>query len=252
MKNFVHIVDGTEVFMPRDVPALKEGAVPTVFPNLPKYMTKTLPKERKRRARQSSSVPAKKSRRDIDNPACKSVEPTPDDELDTTDEVPVKHFIFGLQLPSEYWSRQTFQHQNVACYQTAEYHKNKVPQVTFNKVAVFEVEAQTSSSCTIFLAGKIHCRRTIQSEQDAQELLVYAEKLSVCSGVGNTSEFKPLDISDCTTSSGHGLYATVCDGSISQGMFFGTRLSSIASVKTYLGTLCFTRFWFAPQVCRPL
>ncbi|KAH9366487.1 hypothetical protein HPB48_021378 [Haemaphysalis longicornis] len=179
MKNFVHIVDGKEVFMPRDVPALKEGAVPTVFPNLPKYMTKTLPKERKRRVGQSSSVPAKKSRRDIDNSACESVEPTPDDELDTTDEVPVKHFIFGLQLPSEYWSRQTFQHQNVACYQTAEYHKNKVPPVAFNKVAVFEVEAQTSPSCTIFLAGQLHCRRTIQSEKDAQELLVYAEKLSV-------------------------------------------------------------------------
>lgn len=98
---------------------------------------------------------------------------------------------------------------------------------------MFEVKAQTSPSCTILLAGQVHCWRTIQSEEDAQELLVYAEELSVCSGVGKTSEFKPLDTSDCTTSSGHGLYATVCDGSISRGMFFGTCLSSVRSVKTY-------------------
>lgn len=83
---------------------LKERAVPTVFPNLNKYMTKILPKERKRRVGQSSSVPAKNSRRDTDNSARKSLEPTPDDELDTTDEVSVKHFIFYLQLPPEYWS----------------------------------------------------------------------------------------------------------------------------------------------------
>lgn len=86
---------------------------------------------------------------------------------------------------------------------------------------MLEVEAQTSPSCTIFLAGQLHCRHTIQSEQDAQELLVYAEELSACSGVGHTIKFEPLDISDCTTSSGHGLYATLCDGYISQGMFLG-------------------------------
>lgn len=227
MRHFVHVVNGMEVFMPRDVPALKDGAVPTVFPNLPKYMTKTLPKERKRRVAQCCSVPAKKSLREIDYSACESVELTPDDEMDRTiDELPVKHFIFGLQLPSEYWSRQTFQHKNVVCYQTAEYNKNKVPPpVTFSKVAVFEIEEKTSPSCTVFLASQLHCRRTIESEQEAQELLVYAEKLSVCYGVGQTSEFQPLDVSDCTTLSGHGLFSTVCDGSMSQGMLFlGTSL----------------------------
>ncbi|KAH7946653.1 hypothetical protein HPB52_002832 [Rhipicephalus sanguineus] len=65
MRNYVHVVNGKEVHIPRDVPALKESAIPTIFPNLPKYMTRTLPKERKRRMGQCSSVPAKKSREDI-------------------------------------------------------------------------------------------------------------------------------------------------------------------------------------------
>ncbi|KAH8018975.1 hypothetical protein HPB51_014308 [Rhipicephalus microplus] len=158
-------------------------------------MTKTLPKERKRRMGQGSSVPAKKSREDIDDSEGESVQLIPHDELDTVnDEVPRKHFIFGLRLPSEYWSRQKFQNKNIASYQPAEHHKNKVPPVAFSKIAVFEIGERNSLSCTIFLAGHLHCQRTVESEEEAQELLVYAEKLSVCCGVGNTSEFKRLDM----------------------------------------------------------
>ncbi|XP_075749355.1 uncharacterized protein LOC142814483 [Rhipicephalus microplus] len=171
---------------------------------------------------QSSSVPAKKSREDIDDSERELVQLIPlipHDELDiVNDEVPRKHFIFGLRLPSEYWSRQTFQNKNIASYQTAEHHKNKVPPVAFNKIAVFEIGERNSPSCTIFLAGHLHCQRTVESEEEAQKLLVYAEKLSVCCGVGNTSEFKRLDVSDCTTLSANGLFSAVCDGSVSQGM----------------------------------
>lgn len=232
MRHYVHIVNGKEVHIPRDVPALKESAIPTIFPNLPKYMTKTLPKERKRRMGQGSSVPAKKSREDIDDSERESVQLIPHDELDiVNDEVPRKHFIFGLRLPSEYWSRQTFQNKNIASYQTAEHHKNKVPPVAFNKIAVFEIGERNSPSCTIFLAGHLHCQRTVESEEEAQELLVYAEKLSVCCGVGNTSEFKRLDVSDCTTLSANGLFSAVCDGSVSQGMLcFGTYVLGISQL----------------------
>ncbi|KAH7972173.1 hypothetical protein HPB52_008587 [Rhipicephalus sanguineus] len=73
---------GKEVHIPRDVPALRESAIPTIFANLPKYMTITLPKERKRRTGQCSSVPAKKSREGIDDSARESVQLTPHDELD--------------------------------------------------------------------------------------------------------------------------------------------------------------------------
>ncbi|XP_049267442.1 uncharacterized protein LOC125756593 [Rhipicephalus sanguineus] len=45
MRHYVHVVDGKEVDIPRDVPALRESAIPTIFANLPKYMTRTLPKE---------------------------------------------------------------------------------------------------------------------------------------------------------------------------------------------------------------
>ncbi|KAH6944117.1 hypothetical protein HPB50_001933 [Hyalomma asiaticum] len=61
MREFVHIVGGQEVGIPRDVPTLRDDAVPTVFPNLPKYIFKRLPQERKRRAAASvDGVPARK------------------------------------------------------------------------------------------------------------------------------------------------------------------------------------------------
>ncbi|KAH8036703.1 hypothetical protein HPB51_004087 [Rhipicephalus microplus] len=219
MRHYVHIVNEKEVHIPRDVPALKESAIPTFFPNLPKYMTKTLPKERKRRRGQGSFMPAKKSREDIDDSERELGQLIPHDELDiVNNEVPRKHFIFGLRLPSVYWSRQTFQNKNIAIYQTAEHHKSKVPPVAFNKIAVFKIGERNSPSCTIFLAGHLHCQRTVESEEEAQELLAYAEKLSISFGVGNTSEFKRLDVSDCTTLSANGLFSAVCDGSVSQGM----------------------------------
>ncbi|KAL3221111.1 hypothetical protein MRX96_029622 [Rhipicephalus microplus] len=112
MRHYGHTVNGKEVHTPRDVPALKESAIPTIFLNLPKYMMKTLPKERKRRMGQGSSVPAKKSREDIDDSEHESVQLIPHDELDVVnDEVPQKDFIFGLRLPSEYWPHQTFQNR---------------------------------------------------------------------------------------------------------------------------------------------
>ncbi|KAL3228341.1 hypothetical protein MRX96_024002 [Rhipicephalus microplus] len=219
MGHYMLIVNGKDAHIPRDVPALKKSAIPTIFPNLRKYTTKTLPKERNSRIGQRSSVPAKKSREDIDDSERESVQLIPHDELDIfNDEVPRKHFIFGLRLPSEYWSCQTLQNKNIASYQTAEHYKSKVHPVAFNKIAVFEIGEQNSPSCTIFLAGHLHCQRTVEFEDEAQELLVYAGKLSVCCGVGNTSEFKRLDVSDCTTLSANGLFSTVCYGSVSQGM----------------------------------
>lgn len=41
------VIDGKKVFHPRERPTLRADAVPTIFPNLPSYLTKQLPKERK-------------------------------------------------------------------------------------------------------------------------------------------------------------------------------------------------------------
>src|SRR5277367_6809138 len=40
IRHWTHIIDGKEITVERVIPILKENAIPTIFPNLPKYFTK--------------------------------------------------------------------------------------------------------------------------------------------------------------------------------------------------------------------
>ena len=64
IRDFVHLIDGKEVRIPRDKPLLTEDAVPTILPNLPKYLTKTTPNSRKTRKKcESDDAPLNKRSR---------------------------------------------------------------------------------------------------------------------------------------------------------------------------------------------
>lgn len=52
IRDYVHIINGAEVRIPRGKPKLAEGAVPTLLPDLPGYLSKKLPKQRPTRGRQ--------------------------------------------------------------------------------------------------------------------------------------------------------------------------------------------------------
>lgn len=55
-RDYVHIIQGQEVRIPRGKPTLSADAVPTILPNLPTYLTKKLPKERVSRKRKRSET----------------------------------------------------------------------------------------------------------------------------------------------------------------------------------------------------
>lgn len=44
-RDYVHIIQGQEVRIPRGKPTLSADAVPTILPNLPTYLTKKLPRK---------------------------------------------------------------------------------------------------------------------------------------------------------------------------------------------------------------
>ncbi|KAH7973922.1 hypothetical protein HPB49_007076 [Dermacentor silvarum] len=64
IRDYVHVIGGNEVRIPRGRPALAAGAVPTLLPDLPAYLSKVLVKPRPERKRRSvpSSESAKKVR----------------------------------------------------------------------------------------------------------------------------------------------------------------------------------------------
>ncbi|KAG0442066.1 hypothetical protein HPB47_015787 [Ixodes persulcatus] len=141
-------------------------------------------------------------------------------EMDeTAGDVPAKHFTCSLQCPSDLWSLQTFRTRNAVSYQTAEHVSGKTPPVIFHKMVVFEVDEQeNSTTCSIFLTELLHCQRKIQSEEEAQDLLTYADNLLVCCGIGEANKFQPLDLSGVGKVSRDGLYARTCNGSVSQDL----------------------------------
>ncbi|KAH9382975.1 hypothetical protein HPB48_023612 [Haemaphysalis longicornis] len=118
-------MDRKGVVVPHDVPVLKERSVPTVFPNLPvKYATKILPKKRKRNVGQCSSVPAKESRKDIDNSAREWLSPR------QTNWTRMRKYLRSTQSlvfnhhQNTRPSRRS--NENGKCCETAEYLNNKV------------------------------------------------------------------------------------------------------------------------------
>ncbi|XP_077538433.1 uncharacterized protein LOC144151209 [Haemaphysalis longicornis] len=93
-----------------------------------------------------------------------------------------------------------------------------MPPVHFHKIVVYEIERERSTpTCKIFLAGLLHCQRDVPLQEDAQDLLAYADSLCVCSGIGGSSEFKQLNQFDGTKVSGQHLHSSACNGSVSQG-----------------------------------
>lgn len=58
---FVHIIKSVEEKIPRQNPVLKDGAVPTIFPNLPKYLS-SVPKKRKLSSRSEEPILPKRKK----------------------------------------------------------------------------------------------------------------------------------------------------------------------------------------------
>ncbi|KAM7301545.1 uncharacterized protein ISCGN_017064 [Ixodes scapularis] len=111
-RTFRHIIGGEIVEMPRDRPQLKSDAIPTVFPDAPKYFTKKAHIKRKERNLcEQGPPPAKKKKRTAANDAGPSNqqdagETTAQGEL--PDEAKVDCICGNLLLPDACWNRLRF------------------------------------------------------------------------------------------------------------------------------------------------
>lgn len=72
LRDYVHVINGAEVRIPRGKPSLAPGAVPTLLPDLPGYLSKKLAKPRATKGRQSTtetdSPPSKKPNKTYGEP----------------------------------------------------------------------------------------------------------------------------------------------------------------------------------------
>lgn len=109
-RDFVHVINGEEVGVPRGKPELLPNAVPTLLPNAPSYLSKKAPLHRPPRKRKSAGIcPVEEKRPAIDasvsdqEASCVNND-TGSVSTEIDSEMPEEDNFMKLDVPSLYWS----------------------------------------------------------------------------------------------------------------------------------------------------
>lgn len=196
IRDYVHLVDGKEVRIPRGRPLLSEDAVPTILPNLPAYLSKTTPKPRSKRKRLDSDATARKKSRDdlvldtpepssasVDVPSTEAATPTAAGPAETDHRFA---FLFLLKTPSKYWSTHYFPELDGVLYCTSVLCDGAV---TSEKVVMFVFDQQTDAHCKVYLRGRLAQEHRVMSQAEAENLLEKVDAFNLCVGALNAQEY---------------------------------------------------------------
>lgn len=199
IRDFVHLVDGKEVRIPRDKPLLSEDAVPTILPNLPQYLTKKAPKLRNKRKRcESDGAAAKKKTRSTLDSDCSEFTAAAvggsgvDYGSAQEGDVPAERqhslsFCFHLKTPSKYWSTHHLPGLNGVLYCTSTHLEEGV--VTSEKVVMFLGDKQPDAYCKVYARGRLVEERIIKSQKEAEDVLQNVEATELCVGALNAKDY---------------------------------------------------------------
>lgn len=106
---FTQVINGELVKIPRDRPVLTKDAIPTIYPNVPAYLSKKTPQKRKSKT-SSCGLPLKSPRREASVPSHGEALHDINDEGSGSSDAAVADLpaLFDLQnceLPSSYWTK---------------------------------------------------------------------------------------------------------------------------------------------------
>lgn len=198
-RTYRHVVNGEVVEIPRDRRSLSDDAVPTVFPDAPKYFTKKAPVKRKDRNICEQRGPVKKrqkrnsvSRQEPEVLVQQQELEIPDiPEVETSDAVDpvaeVQRVCVNLRLPDETWNKLTFgSEHDSALYGVCQLEGEQVDHVLLPKLVKFKANSceQNSLCCFVYLRGKVHSQCTVSSQEEAQSVLDSTHALILCQGCG--------------------------------------------------------------------
>ncbi|XP_049520642.1 uncharacterized protein LOC125944316 [Dermacentor silvarum] len=116
----------------------------------------------------------------------------------------------------------TFEQTNALSYQTAKLDRDATPPVVHNKIVLFEIEEGAAAQCSIFLNGLLFKKSGFQTQSQAQDLLMSADTLTPCVGIGKIGEFQPLNSESMTKLSQNHAFSLSCDGSSSPSLQDGS------------------------------
>ncbi|XP_077491676.1 uncharacterized protein LOC144102241 [Amblyomma americanum] len=208
IRDYVHIIGGKEVRIPRGKPLLSSDAVPTILPNLPAYLTKKAVKERPARKRKSESCASPAKRRPCSNSdttvsytsaatiaeqgAASSTEAGVEPDADAEFSCPLGQqepmLLFdSLQVPSEQWTKHRFPGHDGVVYCTSVLTSRN--EVCSEKVVMF-FQSQTHSYYKVFVRGILLKESTLQTSGEAEDVLRATDSMSVCTGVMRLEDYE--------------------------------------------------------------
>lgn len=230
MRDFVHIVNGTEVRIPRDRPMLAPGAVPTLLPDLPGYLSKKLPKPRPTKGRQAVTAPTptptgKRTRKiygdppiaespppesqpepaatarptvvHLGNPERTSTpeETPPDDPPSPVDAGPltIERLKTGLSLPSKEWSLiNTLEGLRVVFATSTIRTGEETLEVLHPKCVSFSTIEGPEVVAEAFFDGAACCRAIVTTVEEAEAIVLDAHGTHICRGAMSRLEFAEI------------------------------------------------------------
>ncbi|KAG0428592.1 hypothetical protein HPB47_024441 [Ixodes persulcatus] len=107
-RHFEHVVDGQSVLIERARPFLLPGAVPTVFPNVPSYLSKPVPRKRNPKERLCPPPALHDKRQRMDEVLQPLPGEEPDEPATTTTEPRLAFNHADIAFPSDRWGKHVF------------------------------------------------------------------------------------------------------------------------------------------------
>lgn len=192
IRDYVHVIGGNEVRIPRGRPALAAGAVPTLLPDLPAYLSKVLVKPRPERKRRSvpSSESAKKvrlSRHDEQEASLaedQNVDPNArafeNDEVNSLVPADLRALADSLYVP-RLWTKLITPDLDVLVYATTRTRKEPFG-IFHEKVMSFTLDQHNDIVASCYFNGREKKYGKISSLLDARNIFEVVDSALLCAG----------------------------------------------------------------------
>lgn len=173
----------------RERPLLTNDAVPTVFPDAPSYMSKSLPRKRKERNLCDQPLPAAKRQKGVCLEKENSAEPTQDGESEEAWVAERPGVSFGnLKIPQS-WSKITLPSclnvfQYAECESDASGEESRVAFKKMVKVEVTDSRQDERAVATVYLNGKKSQQKEVATPEEAEALINDVNRMTLCLGAG--------------------------------------------------------------------
>ncbi|KAH8022772.1 hypothetical protein HPB51_005070 [Rhipicephalus microplus] len=177
MRDYVHRINDEEVRIPRGTPTLTSDAVPTIFPNLPAYLSKQpTPKRNERKSKRDDDVPQQKKVRGEIAEVTDVDEPSNGDKVFAAATVAA---VMEIEIPGKHWTLHEFYDAEGVCFTSCSL-DSLSGEVTVEKAVFFTANSVGALHSKTFVCGEQVAGASVTTIQYATTTLQEADDMHIC------------------------------------------------------------------------